>query len=114
MELKDKIAIVTGVSKGIGLATVKTLLEKGVKVAGWGRSAPKIKHPNFAFYLTDVRDSESVQESYNATVEDFGGDISILINNAGLGYQAKMEEMALEQWHEMFETNVNGIFIVPD
>jgi NADP-dependent 3-hydroxy acid dehydrogenase YdfG len=110
MNLNNKIAVVTGVSKGIGLSTVKLLLDNGVKVAGWGRSAPKIKHPNFAFYLTNVRDAESVSESYNATVEDFGGDIAILINNAGLGYQAKMEEMTLDQWHEMFETNVNGIF----
>ena len=51
MDLKNKIAIVTGVSKGIGLSTVKMLLDKGAIVVGWGRSMPKIKNPNFHFYF---------------------------------------------------------------
>lgn len=110
MEITDKVAIVTGCSKGIGLAAVNALLSKGVKVAGWSRTAPDIKHENFKFHATDVRDIDSVNRSYNATVKDFGESIHILINNAGLGYAALIEEMPVEEWVQMFETNVNGVF----
>ena len=110
MELKNKVAIVTGVSKGIGYATVISLLEAGCKVAGWSRSNVDIQDPNFKFYRTNVRDFESVRASYQDTVKDFGEDIPILINNAGLGYEGYLQDLDHEQWHEMFETNVDGVF----
>lgn len=110
MELQGKVAIVTGCSKGIGLATVLALLDSGVKVAGWSRTAPDLRHDNFKFYAVDVRDIDSVNDGYNATVKDFGEDIAILVNNAGLGYGALIEEMPVEEWIQMFETNVNGMF----
>ena len=69
MELTKKIAIVTGASRGIGLATVKALLSKGVSVAGWSRSKPEFSHPGFKYYTTDVGDIDSVNKSYNATVK---------------------------------------------
>jgi NADP-dependent 3-hydroxy acid dehydrogenase YdfG len=110
MELSGKTAIVTGCSKGIGFETVKALLKKGVKVAGWSRTAPDLNHDNFIFYAVDVRDIDSVNSAYNATIKDFGDAIHILINNAGLGYVALIEEMPVEEWVQMFETNVNGLF----
>ena len=110
MELINQTAIVTGASKGIGLSTVKILLEKGVKVAGWSRTSPDIKHENYRFFATDVKDIDSVNASFNATVKEFGEDINILINNAGIGYAALIEEMPVEEWTEMFEVNVNGLF----
>ncbi|MDX1630139.1 MAG: SDR family NAD(P)-dependent oxidoreductase [Fulvivirga sp.] len=110
MDLKNNTAIVTGVSKGIGLATVKMLLEEGCNVAGWGRTSPDLDHEGFRFIETDVRDYQSVSQAYQSTVSEFGDDIAILINNAGLGYEAYLEEMELDQWHQMFETNVDGIF----
>ncbi|ELR69661.1 short-chain dehydrogenase/reductase SDR [Fulvivirga imtechensis AK7] len=110
MELKNKVAIVTGVSKGIGLATVKTLLEKGCKVAGWGRTNANLEHDNYYFYKTDVRNVEEVNASYDATISDLGVDIAILVNNAGLGFEGGIEKIEVNQWHQMFETNVDGIF----
>ncbi len=110
MELKNKIAIVTGVSKGIGKATVELLLDKGCIVAGWGRTSPELNHSNFHFYKTDVRDFESVKKSYSQTTKALGEDISILINNAGLGYEGAFEELDIKHWHAMFETNVDGIY----
>ena len=110
MELEGKIAVVTGVSRGIGLSTVEALLERGVKVAGWGRTAPQLQHENFRFFDCDVRHADSVQMAYKQTVEQFGGPISILVNNAGLGRSAKLEEQSLEEWHLMFDTNVHGLF----
>ena len=110
MELKGKTAVVTGVSKGIGLATVKFLLEKQVNVAGWGRTAPKLDHPNFYFVPTDVSDFASVEKSLGQTKQQFVEGISVLINNAGLGFGGTLSDMPLDQWHQMFNTNVHGIF----
>ncbi len=110
MDLSNKIAIVTGVSKGIGLATTKLLLDQGVKVAGWSRTSPKIKHENFTFIPVDVSANESVKAGYQKTIAHFGSQISFLINNAGLGYEGMFEEMKDEEWHQMFRTNVDSIF----
>lgn len=110
MELSNKIAIVTGVSKGIGLATAKILLENGVRVAGWSRSKPNLQHKIFLFVPVDVGDNNSVKEGYQKTKDHFGKSISILINNAGLGFEGLLEKMKDDEWHQMFKTNVDSIF----
>ncbi|MCC9167247.1 SDR family oxidoreductase [Pontibacter harenae] len=110
MKLEGKIAVVTGVSHGIGLATVEALLEKGVRVAGWGRTAPEIEHENFYFFSCDVRQPEAVQQAFDQTVQQLNGTVSILVNNAGLGIPANLEDQKLEDWHKMFDTNVHGLF----
>lgn len=110
MDLKNKVAIVTGSSKGIGLATVQTLLDNGVKVAGWSRSKTEVNHPNFKYIQVDIGDIKSVENGYKETTSHFGNDIHILINNAGLGYSALFEDLKIEEWQQMFDTNVNGIF----
>ncbi len=110
MELLNKIAIITGVSKGIGLATAKLLLKNGVKVAGWSRSNPNLNHKNFLFISVDVSNNTSVKEGYQQTIAHFGNEIEILINNAGLGFEGLFEKMQDEQWHQMFSTNVDSIF----
>ena len=110
MNLEGKVAVVTGVSKGIGLATVKALLEKGAIVAGWGRTAPDLEHEHFHYFECDVRYPESVQNAFDQTIARVGTHVQVLINNAGLGLSAYFEDMSLDDWHLMFETNVNGIF----
>jgi len=110
MNLKNKVAIVTGSSKGIGLATVQILLNNDVKVAGWSRSKTEINHPNFQNFQVDIKDIDSVENAYKQTISYFGNDIHILINNAGLGFSALFEDLKVEQWHQLFDTNVNGIF----
>lgn len=110
MELENKIAVVTGVSHGIGLAVVEALLAKGMKVAGWGRTAPALQHEHFMFIPCDIRKPESVQQAYDQTITKFGESVSVLINNAGLGVVANLEDHSLEDWHKLFETNVHGVF----
>ena len=110
MELKDKVAIVTGSSKGIGLAVARFLLEEGMKVAGWSRSATKLAHDNFLWVECDVSNHESVEKAFEKTTAQFGNELAVLVNNAGVGYTGKLEEMPLEQWHQMMNVNVNGIF----
>ncbi len=110
MEIKDKVAVVTGVSKGIGLEVVKILLEKGAIVAGWGRNKPEVSHSNFHFFTCDVAKEESVEEAFQATKAKLGDDIRILINNAGFGVAGPTETFSTEDWKAMFDTNVHGIF----
>lgn len=110
MELNNKIAVVTGVSKGIGLEVVRLLLEKGVVVAGWGRTQPELSHQNFHFFPCDVSVEEQVEKAYLATVGKLGFDIRILVNNAGFGIAGTFETMSSEDWKSMFDTNVHGIF----
>lgn len=110
MELNNKKAIVTGVSKGIGLELVKLLLGKGVIVAGWGRTRPELAHPNFHFFTCDVSKEESVEGAFQLTVEKLGADIRILVNNAGFGVAGETETFSSDDWKAMFDTNVHGIF----
>jgi NADP-dependent 3-hydroxy acid dehydrogenase YdfG len=110
MKIENKIAIVTGASKGIGLETCKLLISKGVRVAGWSRTAPGLEHKNFQFFAVDVSNLKSVENGYAATIKGFGVEVDILINNAGLGYEYPFEETPLDLWQKMFSTNVDGIF----
>lgn len=110
MDLQNKTAIITGVSKGIGKALVLQLLEKGCRVAGLGQTQPDYTHPNFLFVKTDVRDFSNFEASVSQVQQHFGKELHILVNNAGLGYFAFLEETTLEQWKEMYDTNVNGTF----
>ena len=112
MELNNKIAVVTGVSKGVGLEVVNLLLEKGTIVAGWGRNKPDLSHPNFHFFSCDVAVEEQVEKAYQETVAKLGSDIRILVNNAGFGVAGPFETMSSEDWKSMFDTNVHGIFYV--
>jgi len=110
MDLKGKVAIVTGVSKGIGRATALRLLDEGIKVAGWSRSNTDISHADFEFISVDVSDNAAVKEAYKQTIENFGDQVSILINNAGVGYDGLIEEMQADDWIKMFDVNVHGVF----
>jgi short-subunit dehydrogenase len=110
MELTNKIAVVTGVSKGIGFELVKLLIEKGSVVAGWGRTAPDFKHDNFHFFTCDVSKEESVENAFQETTKKLGKDIRILVNNAGFGVAGATENFSTDDWKAMFDTNVHGIF----
>ncbi len=110
MDIKGKIAIVTGVSRGIGFEVVRQLLDKGVKVVGWGRNQPDLDHPEFYFVPCDVSVEEAVREAYQKTKDLVGEDIRILVNNAGFGVAGPFEEMPSSDWKAMFDTNVHGIF----
>ena len=107
--MKDKIAIVTGCSKGIGLSTTMALLNKGATVAGWSRTPTNISHKNFTHFVTDVSDFESVQKSHIQTITKFG-QADILINNAGIGFVSAFEELEMEKWFKMFDVNVHGMY----
>ncbi|GGG41651.1 SDR family oxidoreductase [Hymenobacter glacieicola] len=111
MDLRGKVAIITGVSKGIGLATAEALLARGAVVAGWGRSAPEgLSHERFQFFECDIRNELAVQEAFINTQRELGQEIHVLVNNAGIGHFGPVDGFSSEDWHAMFDTNVHGLF----
>jgi 3-oxoacyl-[acyl-carrier protein] reductase len=117
--LTGKVAIVTGGSRGIGLGVARRLVAEGVKVAVTGKSDA---HLNAARPLiegagpgsvetlqADVRCYDQVQRSTAATVARFGG-LDILINNAGVGIFTNVADMTPQQWAEVIDTNLTGVF----
>jgi len=109
MELKNKIAVVTGANKGIGHECVQQLLEKGAIVFGICRCGCSHSHPYYTCLIADVRNLEGLSAAFQQVLDQHG-KIDVLINNAGLGYFGHCDELPIEQWHEMFDTNVTGLF----
>jgi NADP-dependent 3-hydroxy acid dehydrogenase YdfG len=110
MNLNGQLAVITGVSKGIGLSLVHRLLNEGCTVYGLGRTQPDLAHHEFHFRTCDVRDAAQVSSVFESLEAEAGRGVDILVNNAGLGYFGYCESLPLEQWEEMFGTNVNGMF----
>ena len=109
MDLTNKIAVVTGANKGIGLESVNQLLDKGALVYGICRNGCSTKHPNYTCLTADVGNLEQVDAAFNIILEKHGS-VDVLINNAGLGYFGFCEDISVAQWQELFNTNVTGIF----
>ena len=117
--LHGKVALVTGGSKGIGLAIARALAAEGADVAVTGRSAaslsaarPKIDGAGpggVETLATDVRRYADVERAVAATVARFGG-LDIVINNAGVGVFANIADMMPEEWSEVIDTNLTGVF----
>jgi 3-oxoacyl-[acyl-carrier protein] reductase len=117
--IRGKVALVTGGSRGIGLAIARALVAEGVSVSVTGlrdaslsaaRSHIESAGPAAVETLrADVRRYEDVERAMAATVGRFGG-LDILINNAGVGIFADVAEMTPAQWSEIIDTNLTGVF----
>ncbi len=117
--LRGKVAVVTGGSRGIGLAIARALVAEGVQVAITGRSAahlssarPSIEASGPGAVETlqaDVRRYDEVKGAVGAAVARFGG-LDILINNAGVGVFSDVGSMTPAQWAEVIDTNLTGVF----
>lgn len=115
MNLQNKTAIVTGASIGLGLAISKALVQKGCTVYGISRSTDKLLTiqnelgNQFIPVSLDVSQKEMVKNWVNTTFSKTA-QIDILINNAGIGYFGKIEEMEDGIWENLVNTNLNGMY----
>ena len=115
--LEGKVALITGGSKGIGLGIAEVLLAQGMKVAITSRSqyASDKAHDgldnneNLLAIEADVRDYEAQQKAVAAVLKKWG-KLDAMIANAGVGHFAAIEDMTLEQWHEVMDVNLTGVF----
>jgi NADP-dependent 3-hydroxy acid dehydrogenase YdfG len=119
MNIKDKVAVVTGASKGIGRATALALAEAGAHVAVSARTSDKLdslahdikqKGRNVFPFTGDMSAEDDIKTFIKQTAEHFG-QIDILVNNAGMGHFLHIADMSTELWDEMFNLNVRGLFI---
>lgn len=120
MLLKDKVAIVTGGSRGIGFATVEAFLKEGAKVvlgasreetAAKAVSALKEKYPDAAVssIIPKLSDYNEVKAAFDKVAEEYGG-IDILVNNAGVSESTPFEQYTEDLFDKVMDLNVKGIF----
>jgi 3-oxoacyl-[acyl-carrier protein] reductase len=119
MSLEGKNAIVTGGTRGIGLAVTRALLEGGASVFICARKKEEVEQTIKALAqeygekikgsACDVGDYEQVRSMFVSAARAFTG-IDILINNAGIGSHSFVEQMPVEEWDSTIGTNLSGVF----
>lgn len=117
---ENKVVLITGGTDGLGRAAAVFLAERGYRVIAAGRSAAKLaeldalakaKNLSLRTAQLDVCSDASVSAAVR-TVLDSHGAIDVLINNAGVGYMAVVEELKIEDLKQQFETNLFGVLRV--
>lgn len=116
-DLKGKVAYITGGSKGIGYGVAEKLIAAGMKVAISGRALKSVE--TAAQYLGGSEhvlalqsDVVKLEDEKNAVqkILDTWGQLDVVLANAGVGHFAPVYEMSSEQWHQMIDTNLSGVF----
>lgn len=115
--LKDKVAYITGGSKGIGLGVAESLLKAGMKVAISGRTLQTVQKAaeqlgsadSVLALSSDVSKLRDEEEAVKKILDKWG-QIDLVLANAGVGNFAPVDEMTETEWHQMINTNLNGVF----
>ncbi|MBN2909731.1 SDR family NAD(P)-dependent oxidoreductase [Polycladomyces sp. WAk] len=113
---EQRVAVVTGASKGLGKAITLRLAKGGITVVACARSEGLLQelarmHPDRILpFVCDVTNETDVQDAIAYTVETCGR-LDILVNNAGLGRFAPVHELSVEDWDAMMNVNLKGAFL---
>jgi NADP-dependent 3-hydroxy acid dehydrogenase YdfG len=115
--LENKVAYITGGSKGIGLGVAKKLLQIGMKVAISGRSWESLEEAklllntpvNLLLVRSDVTRIKDEQAAIRSILDEWG-QLDVVLANAGIGVFAPVDELSETDWHLMINTNLNGVF----
>jgi NAD(P)-dependent dehydrogenase (short-subunit alcohol dehydrogenase family) len=120
MRLKDKVSIITGATKGIGLACAYEFAQEGAKVVLTGRTeslgqeaVDKIRSEggDAIFIRCDVSQADQVKNLIEETVEQYGR-IDVVVNNAGVNHSAKFLDITEEDWDWVMGVDLKGTFLV--
>jgi len=118
--LQDKVVLITGSTGGIGRAAAIRCAQEGARVVVTGRDGERLhqtmeevgRHGGKCLgILADVRDMRSIERMMERTREEFG-EISVLVNNAGIMEVKSIFEITEAKWMEVIDTNLNGVFRV--
>lgn len=117
--MDQKVALITGGSKGIGLAIAQKLVKEQFRVLICGRQATEldaaikelqtIEGASVTAQVCDVRKYDQVENLFQTIDQQFGR-LDLLVNNAGVGKFANVEKLSVEDWHSVIETNLNSLF----
>jgi 3-oxoacyl-[acyl-carrier protein] reductase len=118
MRLKDKVAVVTGASRGIGKAIVELFAKEGavvilIDLLPQGQDvadAINASGGKAEFHSISVTDKKAVSELF-AAINDKYGKLDILINNAGITRDRTLEKMSEEEWDAVIDVNLKGVFL---
>ncbi|MBO0347463.1 SDR family oxidoreductase [Roseibium sp. CAU 1637] len=114
--MTQKLAVVTGAARGIGLATTKLFLRDGWTVAMVDRDAPELEDvakdlDGVKAFACDVSQPEAVEQLF-ADVQKAFGRIDALVNNAGVADFGPIEETTFARWRTVMSTNLDGVFLM--
>ncbi|MBL8858479.1 MAG: SDR family oxidoreductase [Planctomycetes bacterium] len=117
---RARCALVTGASSGIGAATARLLAENGYRVAILARRADRLTQlaaelaggpaRGHLILTCDLRDPDAIATAFERLAREFGA-LDLLVNNAGMGYRARVDEIEPELLKRVFETNVLGLLL---
>ena len=118
-DIKDRIAVITGGSSGLGVQIAKAFASQGVKLALFARREDKLKAVaeeiadefgvEVMYAVTDVTDYENVEESVQKVIDKFGR-IDILVNSAGVGHMKPALEQTIEEWDKHLKIDLSGVY----
>lgn len=118
-DIKNKVALITGASKGIGYGIAEKLVANGLKVgitsrdlSAANKAADKLnaQYPDSALGIqSDVRQMESQKKAVQSIIDKWGV-LDVVIANAGVGHFAPIDELTETQWSEIIDTNLTGVF----
>ena len=122
MEFENKTVLITGGSSGIGLSAAIKFAWEGANVGILARGKDKLDQAAAEIQkivpgssplvlVCDVRDEAGIQAAFQRTVDRFG-KLDIVVNNAGTGKSAAIEDTTLELWHEMLDVHCTGYFLI--
>lgn len=117
-DLTEKIAVITGASRGLGRAMAVGMAEAGATIVAIGRDRKALSETvgeiskvngTAKVYPVDVCNAQAVHKMVDEVVEKFGR-IDILVNNAGISAMKKTTEISQAEWHQVMDTNLNSVF----
>jgi NAD(P)-dependent dehydrogenase (short-subunit alcohol dehydrogenase family) len=115
--LENKRVLITGGARGIGAATAARFLEEGARVVVLDRDEPALERierdlPALSGTIAaDVSDAEAVARAYRELDELLGG-LDVLINNAGISIRHRFMDISPQEWRQVIDVNLNGVFYV--
>ena len=113
INLKNKVAVVTGGAQGFGLAIAKRFLASGAHVVIWDRDEKillSVEEKNIIKVIVDVTNFQKIEEATKETLSQLGR-IDILVNNAGIaGPSYTTWEYPIEEWQKVIDIDLNGVF----
>lgn len=109
MKLDNKIAVVTGGSRGLGMSMCRLFAEEGAIVIAVDINAPENKINCIEYYELDITDGEKCLIFYDWIIDKYGR-VDVLVNNAGITRDTLTKNMTGEEWSKVVDTNLSGAF----